>query len=506
MKTISKRNYWKYLFWLGPVLVIMGITAGLVSGQWGSIPLVLIIGGIVVTLLYLLFQAERNSWWSRRSTQAGTNALIATLAVFVILGLVNFLAVRYPVRVDLTETGLYTLAPQSRQLVRSLQKPVKLWIFDRNQNAEDRALLENYRRQGQNFSFEYIDPQLQLGLANKFNVQKPGEVYLESGQQRRLLQTVNEQERLSETRLTNALQQITTNFKAKVYFLQGHGEYPVAGESPLTQALGVLADKSYTLEPLNLAQQPTVPQDANVVVIAGARRSLLAPEVKGLTAYLNRGGSLLLAVDPTINLGIDSLLKSWGVTLDNRLAVNPAGTALGYGPAEILVDNYGQHPITQDFGNGIAILQAARPIEITPVNGIQATPLLITSPQSWAEADLKSENLQFDPKSDRNGPLTLGVALTKRNPTEARLVVIGSSNFITNEQFQQQLNGDLFTNSVSWLSKQDAPAQLSIRPKEAKNRRINLQAAQANVLGLAALGLVPLIGFAAAAILWWQRR
>lgn len=506
MKTISKRNYWKYLFWLGPVLVIIGITAGLVSAQWGAIPLALIVGGIVVTLLYLLFQAERNSWWSRRSTQAGTNALIATLAVFVILGLINFLAVRYPVRIDLTETGLYTLAPQSQQLVRSLQQPVKVWIFDRNQNPEDRALLENYRRQGQNFSFEYVDPQLQLGLANKFNVQKPGEVYLESGQQRRLLQTVNEQERLSETRLTNALQQITSNFKAKVYFLQGHGEYPVAGESPLTQALGVLADRSYTLEPLNLAQQPTVPQDATVVVIAGARRSLLAPEVKGLTAYLNRGGSLLLAIDPTINLGIDSLLKSWGVTLDNRLAVNPAGTALGYGPAEILVDNYGQHPITQDFGNGIAILQAARPIEITSVNGIQATPLLLTNPQSWAESDLKSENLQFDPTSDRQGPLTLGVALTKRNPTEARLVVIGSSNFITNEQFQQQLNGDLFTNSVSWLSNQDTPAQLSIRPKEAKNRRINLQAAQANVLGLAALGLVPLIGFAAAAILWWQRR
>lgn len=504
MKTISKRNYWNYLFWLGPVLVIMGITAGLISAQWGSIPLALIIGGIVVTGLWLLFQAQRNSWWNRRSTQAGTNALIATLAVLVILGFINFLAVRYPVRVDLTETGLYTLAPQSRQLVRSLKQPVKLWIFDRNQNPEDRALLENYRRQGQNFSFEYVDPQINLGLANKFNVQRPGEVYLESGQQRRLLQTVNEQERLSETRLTNALQQITSNFKAKVYFLQGHGEYPVSGESPLAQALGVLADRNYTLEPLNLAQQPKVPQDATVLVIAGARRSLLAPEVKALSEYLNRGGSLLLAIDPTINIGIDSLLKSWGITLDNRLVVNPAGTALGYGPAEILVDNYGQHPITQEFGNGISLLQAVRPIEITPVQGVQSTPLLVTSPQSWAESDLKSENLQFDPKSDRQGPLTVGVALTKSN--QARLVVVGSSNFITNGQFQQQLNGDLFTNSVSWLSKQDAPQQLSIRPKEAKNRRINLQAAQANILGITALGLVPLIGFVAAATLWWMRR
>jgi len=50
--------------------------------------------------------------------------------------------------------------------------------------------------------------------------QRIGEVYLESGQRQRLLQVVNEQERLS-VRLTNGLQQITSDRTAKVYF-QGH--------------------------------------------------------------------------------------------------------------------------------------------------------------------------------------------------------------------------------------------------------------------------------------------
>ena len=506
------KKYRHYLVWVAPWLALMGITAGLVSNSWGIIPSGLLVAAIIVSSLWLLFLSPKSSWRVSRSTQSGTNAIVATLSVFVILGLINFLAVRYPTRVDLTETGLYTLAPQSRQLVKNLQQPVKVWVFERDTKPEERALLENYRQQGQNFSYEYVDPQVRLGLAKKFNVQTPGAIYLEAGEQRKLLPGSNEQP-LTETRLTNALQQLTANSSAQVYFVQGHGEQPLTGEqNSLSQALNVLTEKNYTPHTLNLAQT-TIPQDATVVVLAGARRGLLPSEAKALNNYLNRGGSLFLAIDPTINLRIDSLLKSWGITLDNRLAVNPTGAAVGLGPAVILVDSYGQHPITKDFGNGLSLYRGARPIEIKVVEGVQATPLLLTNPQSWAESDLKDENLKFDPKSDRQGPLTLGVALSRQvtdsnnsKSPESRLVVIGNSDFITNNQFSQQLNGDVFINSISWLSKQEGASQLSVRPKEAKNRRINLQAAQSRILSWTALGFIPLIGFVSAIALWWQRR
>jgi len=67
-----------------------------------------------------------------------------------------------------------------------------VWVFD-HQDPQDRQLLENYLRQGSQFSFEYVDPQTRPGLADKFGVKEFGEVYLESGQRQRLLQVVNEQ-------------------------------------------------------------------------------------------------------------------------------------------------------------------------------------------------------------------------------------------------------------------------------------------------------------------------
>jgi ABC-type uncharacterized transport system involved in gliding motility auxiliary subunit len=599
MKTIAKKKVWKYSIWLGLFLMTAGVTAGLVSENWGLLPLVFIIAGAVVIGGWLIWQNQQNNWWGRRSTQTSTNALFATLAFLAILGLINFLGTRYNWRTDLTETKLFTLSPQSRELVRSLETPVKVWVFDANQTPLDRDLLENYRRQNPKFNFEYVDPRGRPGLTRKFGVKEDGEVYLESGEKRQLVQVVSQQEPLSEIKVTNSLQQMTNLSSAKVYFLQGHGEHQISGsEEGISQAIKALSDRTYTTLPLNLAEKSSVPQDANVVVIAGPKRALFESEVNALRQFLNRGGNLLLMIDPSIDPKLNSLFAEWGIKLDNRLVVDVSGS-VGLGPAAPLVREYGKHPISKDFGNGISFYPLARPIDIVPVPGVQATPLLITKPypDSWAESDLESENLKFNPESDRKGPLTLGVALTRKltatsptqtnpsptptaslkpttqasptpgskptptaspkpttqatstptataspkpttqatstptataspttqaqgNPssvptpptpnasptaTESRMVVIGNSGFAVNNLFEQQLNKDVFLNSVTWLSQQDRQP-LSISPKEVKNRRINLTTAQANLLEISSLFVLPLIGLLAAGLLWWVRR
>jgi ABC-type uncharacterized transport system involved in gliding motility auxiliary subunit len=585
MKIIKNNKLDKYLFWLGTFFLAVGFTSGLVSGKWGIIPLIFMIMGIVISGFSIVMYSQKNQWWNRRSTQLGTNALIATVSVLIILGLVNFLGTRYNLRQDLTEAQLFTLAPESQELVRRLPQPVKVWVFDANRNPQDRELLENFRRQSTNFEFEFVDPQARPTLANRFGVRDYGEVHLESGDNRQLVQTVNINQRLSEVRLTNRLQQITSTTTIPVYFLQGHGEQPMtSGEGGISQAIQALDDRNYVASPLNLVERSEVPADASVVVIAGPRRELFDNEVTALKNYLNGGGNALLMIDPNTETNLDSLLAEWGVILDNRLVVDVSGAGVGLGPAVPIVTDYGQHPITREFRNGISFFRLARHLEIQPIPGIEATPLLLTKPypDSWAETDLKNERLEFNPESDIPGPLTLGVALTKTIPTttnstpessptteeettetpptnqeettetpptteeetaetpptnqeetaetpptteeetaetpptnqeetpktptiESRLVVIGDSEFATDGLFDRQLNGDVFLNSVTWLSQEDQQP-LSIRPKEAKNRRINLNIVQANVLTLSSLLVLPFMGLVGAAVIWWKRR
>lgn len=617
MKTTWK--YLKYLLWfLAPVLIVAGLTAGVVSGSWGTIPLGLLSAGIVALAWWLLFEViSAEKFWARRSTEASTNALISALAVLLILGLINFLGIRYQVRIDLTENQLFTLAPQTQEILQNLQQPVKVWVFSPQPNPQNEALLQSYQRLGgEKFRFEFVDPQARPGLAQEFGLRDFGDVYLEvlsedeSSRRREFLGSVKA-ELLSESRLTNTIQRAIANRATQVYFLQGHGEHAIEAVSGgLSQAVRSLRDKNYIAQPLNLAERSEVPQDADVVVVAGPKRALFESEVEALRDYLVGGGSLLLMLDPGSFTRLDPLLREWGVKLDNRFAVDATGSGrlVGLGPAEPLISRYGEHPIARDFRQGYSFYPLARPLEITEVPGVEAVPLLITADRSWAESDPQNQTLEFDPESDRQGPLILGVALTKSinnpdlsvEPTESpsplpagedasepeteatptpeseeepspnpedtyepeteetptpeispeaeaepsptpevsaqteetptpetspeseaepsptpevtpspiedsRMVVLGDSDFATDGKFEQQLNGDVFLNSISWLAATNEET-LSIRPKQSNNRRILMSEVEARYLGWTALLIVPLFGFATAGIVWFIRR
>ena len=97
----------------------------------------------------------------------------------------------------------------------------------------------------------------------------------------------------------------------------------------------------------------------------------------------------------------------------------------------------------------------SRSVETIPGTGTSPTELMKTSEESWAETDAASGNVKFDEGKDRKGPIVLGVAANKsEGDKEARLVVIGDSDFASNQFFGIQRNGDLFMNSVNWLAQE----------------------------------------------------
>ncbi len=512
------KKYLKYLALPGLALVTAGLIAGAVAG-WTLLPAGLLVGGIGLLLLGLVLGNQgQGRFWAQRSTEAGANALVATLAVLAILGLVNFLAVRYASRVDLTENQIFTLAPQSQQVVQSLENPTRIVIFDPLPNPQDRQLLESYRQAGPQFTFNYVNPYNDPLQAQDFGATQTGMVFLESGDNRRFLQNVSPSERLSERSLTNALDQVASDRTLTVYFTQGHQEFAFDGsETGFLQAATALEDKSALVQPLDLSQTAAVPDDASLVVVAGPAAEFFDAEVAALETYLNGGGSLMLLIDPNTSPGLDSLLDPWGVTLDDRVVLDTSGQGqlVGLGPAAPLVTDYGDHPITRDFRNGRSFFPLVRPVNVEEVAGVTAVPLLQSNPQSRAEALSTEGALQFDENAPPSGPYTLGVALSRpvagapatadEPAPESRLVVIGNATFATDGLFEQQLNGDVFLNSASWLGQQ-TDATLSIRPREVTNRRITMTVQQQLGLGVFALLVLPLIGFGLAFLMWLRRR
>src|SRR5215831_4550363 len=158
------------------------------------------------------------------------------------------------------------------------------------------------------------------------------------------------------------------------------------------------------------------------------------------------------------------------------------------------------------------MFRLARPVRRVEGSDANVTELAITSPESWAESDVKdllaSKPVSLDPAKDRAGPLALAVA--REFPPEAgakrggRLVVVGDSDFMRNRYVTQYYNGDLFLNMTGWLTGNEEFA--TIERKQPRARTINLtleQFANFRFLSLFALPeAILLLGI----VNWWRRR
>lgn len=414
------KKYILYCFILGIFLISVGVVLQQVNTNLANLVIAMVGGGIAVFIAGgVIFLYTNRGFWSKRSTESTTNAIISTVALLLILGLVNFLGLRYSFKIDLTENQLYTLSPQSQQLVKNLSQPMTVYVFDSPSNDFDRKLLKDYARKNDLFQYQFVDPQVSINLAQKFNVTRLGDVYLESGDRKQLVQTVSPQSRLSEVKLTNAIAKIQQTQQPTIYILQGHGEPSIeAGQNSISQAVTTLTDKGYMVYPLTLATSPLIPPDADVLIINNPEKELLQGEINVIEKYLEDGGNLLVMYNAQTNVNLDRILSKWGVKFDNRLVVDAsgAGEVFGLGPSITLVVEYGEHPITQDFNKGITLFPWARAIITDSIENITTTPLLITNSQSWGESNPEGENVELDTTVDLPGPLNIGVALAKKNP------------------------------------------------------------------------------------------
>ncbi|MBF2058398.1 MAG: Gldg family protein [Cyanobacterium sp. T60_A2020_053] len=551
------KKYLIYLFSSALLFLSAGIVINILTQNNDFIALTFIAVGAILFLLTIgIYLYQSKGFWQRRSTEAGTNALVATLAVTVIFILVNYLGFTYSWRVDWTENQLFTLSPQSQQLVKNLSQPIQIYVFDSAPNPNDRALLENYRRQSNQFSYEYVDPQINLSLAQQFGVQRAGEVYIKYEDRQQLVQNISPENPLTEVELTRAINSIQRPSSPMIYIIQGHGEPTVeAGENSFADGVNRLISNGYQVQPLNLTTSPLIPPDADVVILSSAPRPLLQGEVNALQQYVERGGSLLLMVDANTDIPLANLLTEWGISFDDGLVVDAtgAGEIFGLGPAVVFVVEYGSHPITTDFAGNITLFPNARALISSPQDNIEVSPLMVTGAQTWSEKDISTDTIQFDEGEDLPGPLNLGYALVKQNPVadsptpeiipanpetppeevipegglplpptlnnppspettpteklpaETKMVVLGNARFATNGWLSQQLNGDLFANAVAWLGEDNENA-LSIAPKTTTNRRLNPSPWQVSLVSWLALVILPLLGMGGGALVWWRQR
>lgn len=469
----------------------------------------------------------------------GSNTLITTLLFLGILGFIALIAERHPARLDLTESGKFTLSEQTRNILKSLDKPIHIKAFCATASSEQvraQDLLDSYRYASKMMTFEFIDPDRQPEIARQYDIRTYGTLVLEGYERKQSTQTIDEEG------LTNAILKLTRNEQKKIYFLVGHGEHSTqdANKDGYTNLKEALGRQNYAVAELNLLQKAKVPEDAAVVVLAGAQKSLMKQEIESLRSYVGRNGKLLVLVDPHREAGLRDFLKSYGVQLSDDVIIDKLSRVFGGSYLMPVVMNYGQHKITDGFGIATFYPEArsVQPTKEIP-KGITVVPLASTSENAWAEKNLellKQGQAGFDEKEDLPGPVTVAVISEidvkemkadaskgksqpqkeqtkpeeekkEKNPKKAYLLVAGDSDFVSNSNFGLSGNGDFFMNIVNYLAEEET--LITIEPREKAGKPFLLSQGQARLMFWMVLVFVPLMvlvsGFAVYRIRRGQR-
>ncbi|MEO5821765.1 MAG: DUF4350 domain-containing protein [Vicinamibacteraceae bacterium] len=522
------------LGWAGVALVLAGVATWLFREDLVTLRQGFALGGLVCIVVYAISQwREMATTFSKRPARYGALAVVSVLVVLALLVGLNYLAEKYNKRWDFTASREFTLSDQTRRVIASLKEPLRLLVFGLAEDMQPfRDRLAEYRYLSNKVQVEYIDLNKDPALARQYQIQSRGTIVIEYQKRiERVTSTSNEQE------ITNAIIKAVQGLQRKLYFVTGHGEKdPTSSDerSGYNAANAALQRDNYTVESIALAQQPEVPADAAALVIAGPTRDYLAPEIESLRRYLNKGGKALIMLDPPDTAeappltNLVALAAEWGVDVGNNVVVDQSsiGQAVGRGPGAPVVVAYPGHPITERF-RYMTLFPLARSVTPAAGGGRNAQPLFQTSAQSWAESDVKAlaerRPVSLD-AGDQQGPVVLGAAISlpapeapppappkpgqnpadQPKPAETRLVIVGDSDFASNDAIGFEGNSNLFVNALNWISEQEN--LIAIRPKAPDDRRVTMTEDQLRLVGWVSLIFVPGAVFGIGVYTWWRRR
>jgi len=507
-------SYARYVALLGAALVLIALGAWLIAASlkpW--IEVTGIIGLVLLALCVTMEPEQLKAALFGKRTRYGSNAVVMSVALFLIIALLNYLGTRYHLRWDMTEEKQFTLSDQTLQILDSVDEPVKVLLFYTPDNyyledAED--LIKEYTVRCPQLSYEIIDLDTDRVTALTYGISSDGTIILETGDKS---QTVYGSYGVEEEDLTGALIKLMSNEVQGVYFLTGHGEMnpEVTDGTGYSTIADALAGENYTVSTFTFVLTDTIPSDMSVLVIAGPTEALTQDEVDLIGNYVDNGGGLLVLYEPGMSDPLLGLLQKYGVEIQDDLIVDLSYNYYGDIATPVVVE-YDDHDITEDLVGLPSLFPTARAVQImdTVPDGWSVSELFASSSDSWAETSYMSSTVGFDASTDTSGPLPMGVAIEPSTSDSGmgRIVVIGDSEFAGDNVLSSFTSGigntDIFLNAVSWLAQEDT--LISIRSVELEDRSVVLTGPQARGIVYSSLLFAPIVVLLIGGYVWWKHR
>ena len=424
----------------------------------------------------------------------------------VAVGLLMWLSRTYHMQFDWTRNARNSLAPASVALVKKLTQPVEITVYASSKHGtaeEVRELIARFQKHKPDIRLEWVNADTDPARVRAAGVQFDGEAVVQYGNNKENITQINEEN------LANTLARLARSGERWIVFLSGHGERRPDGQANHDYGIwgAQLQKRGLKTRTLTLNENPQIPQNTAVLVIADPQSRLLAGEVKQIDDYLAQGGNVLWLAEPGGLKGLEPIAELLGFEPQPGTVVDPSAQVLTGNDATFLViGQYGAHPAVQNL-NLMTLFPTASGMKLQTQNKSQwrSTVLLDTLPTAWSETGALKGKVTLDAGREARGPLAIGIAATRElEKREQRVVVIGDADFLSNTYLGNGGNLDLGMNLVNWVSSDEAHIDLPNRA--AVDASLNLSQGEQITIAFGFLIFLPLFLLGTGIVVWWRRR
>ncbi len=413
----------------------------------------------------------------RAALLSGLGIVFALVFGFAIV----FVAAEIGWKADLSFFRTARASATTKQLVAALDAPVEATLFypPGNEVAEELAgyFAELARGSGK-FTVTRVDQAVDPARAKALGVSSNGVVVIARGEVREQLQiplkleSARSKLRVLDQDVHKRILAVARG-KRTIYLVQGHEERSFTvrqdanPDGSLSKLKELLTMQNLETRELGMAQGlgNEVPTDAALVMVVGPQRPMLAEETAALARYFQRGGRLLVAVDPEAATAGAPLLAALSLEISSTPLANDrmywARTHQKADRAGIAAASYSSHPALAtlaQFGTQLPVVLlragALSKTKVTPAPAPKVDFIVKTDAGTW---DDKNGNLDFDADREERKAYAVAAAVTlpksgtDKTATEARAFVLGDSDTLSDLIIVNRANAVFVIDALRWL-------------------------------------------------------
>lgn len=415
----------------------------------------------------------------------GTKTIILIVIIIAIYIGINILLENVVLpEFDFTQNKVYSLSQETKDKVGDIDKDINITLINYSNYTSVISFMERYVELNNHIKIEKVDNlSARTDLMQKYSLDATDSlIIVSSGDNEKTVTedqlytydySTYEQIDTTEEAMTNAILDVTTEDKPKIYFMSNHVMYNTQYYYTIMQSI---QDDANEVDTVDILANNGVPEDCDCLIITTLKEDLTAQEKDKIIEYIKKGGELLLMCGPNITnatlTNFQLVLDEYGVTIENGVVFEGSNSNMLSGYPDFIIEEVNNTSLTNNLNMTLNLcLPDAGKITFNEDKleelGVEYETLATTTEDAFLRTNLNQNSVLRTAEDSEAGECTVAAIATKtlEDGSTSKLVIYSNELFAMD--MQVQINGyamytidlynnkDLILNSIGYLNERE---------------------------------------------------